>query len=530
MPFQHSAKLLFPAPDGPVTPKVNRLVMAATPPDRENNDLKVHGMPDVWELRPMYEYLIGIDPTTGKREPQIATEWSISPDGKAYTFKLRPGVRYHGENGEVTSKDVAKAFWDIVQPDSIHGSSKYWLALVDRVDDSNPQTAVLHLKKPDAQAIGNISAQLTGIELKSTKQYDQLGRTPTLQEGPLAGSGPYQYKDRRQGEFIRFERVPYQHWRQQAAFPELEIRFIREASTRLAGLLTGEIHMTPLPEDLLAQAQKSSMQVVKGTVPGVRAFLQFRGAYLADRKNPNSGQKYPNSPLADVRVRKALNKAVNRDELNKSVFGGKGQLMYNNHHAPTRPGWNPDWEKRFQEEYGYDVAAAKKLLAEAGQSNLKTTMLVSPVAGLSGGEDLAEAVAGYLRAVGITVDMQTIDPAEFVNKRKLLGLQNQIGFAATGSNIWSGYTIWNSALATRGMYESMKVNHVLQEIEKTIDEGKREALWRQAGDLQYAEYMNINLFQLPVEVMVNPKVVSDWAFPGAISGAYTHMFNIKAAK
>ena len=72
-----------------------------------------------------------------------------------------------------------------------------------------------------------------------------------------------------------------------------------------------------------------------------------------------------------------------------------------------------------------------------------------------------EAVAGYLRAVGVNVDMQTIDPAEFVNKRKLLGFQNQIGFAATGSNIWSGYTIWNSALATRGMYESMKVNHVL---------------------------------------------------------------------
>ena len=87
------------APDGPVTPKVNRLVMAATPPDRENNDLKVHGMPDVWELRPMYEYLIGVDAKTGKLIPQLATEWQFDSDA--------PSVRSDRKGTRLNSSHVA---------------------------------------------------------------------------------------------------------------------------------------------------------------------------------------------------------------------------------------------------------------------------------------------------------------------------------------------------------------------------------------------------------------------------------------
>ena len=67
---------------------------------------------------------------------------------------------------------------------------------------------------------------------------------------------------------------------------------------------------------------------------------------------------FPDSPLMDVRVRKALNHAVNRDEINKAFFAGKGEIMYHTQLHPSRPGWNPDWQRNFQEEYGLDAALA----------------------------------------------------------------------------------------------------------------------------------------------------------------------------
>ncbi len=84
-----------------------------------------------------------------------------------------------------------------------------------------------------------------------------------------------------------------------------------------------------------------------------------------------SGLMFPDSPLLDVKVRKALQKAINLDELNKAFFGGKGQPMVQTHMHPNSPGWNPEWVSKFADEYGYDPAAARALLAEAGYSASK---------------------------------------------------------------------------------------------------------------------------------------------------------------
>src|SRR5207244_8644878 len=115
-----------------------------------------------------------------------------------------------------------------------------------------------------------------GTELRS-KAHSHAKGAPTRQTEPMAGTGPYQFKERSQGEFVRFERVPYDHWRVKPDFPEFEFRWIKEPSTRLAALLTGELQMASLPEDLLQRAQKENFKVVKSRVAGPRILFRPYG-------------------------------------------------------------------------------------------------------------------------------------------------------------------------------------------------------------------------------------------------------------
>ena len=141
---------------------------------------------------------------------------------------------------------------------------------------------------------------------------------------------------------------------------------MKEPSTRLAALLAGEVQLADLPQDLRGQATARGYKALAGKASSFRVFLRHFCCYLNDPADPSKGAMHPNSPLMDVRVRKALSKAIDRNELNKAFFGGEGVIAASVQINATRPGWDPSWERRFQDEYGYDPDAARKLLAEAG--------------------------------------------------------------------------------------------------------------------------------------------------------------------
>ncbi len=521
--------------DGGGQPKVNRLVMLVVSPAVLSMEIRNDAEPNSWPLRPMYDYLVGINNKTSRIEPGLLESWAYEGDGKALRAKLRAGALFHHDFGEVKASDV-KFGWDRMvnaKPESIHGQLGFWRNISD-IDMVNDHEVVFRLKSLDGNFVTGLSEQQGGIEVQSKANFDKLDGPATYATGPLAGSGPYQYTTVAEGQFIRFGRVPWKHWRATPDFPEFEFRFSSEASTRMAALLTGEVQMATLPEDLLQQAEKQGMKVVRGMYPGTRVYAAMECCALKDKDDPSKGWLYPDSPLMDVRVRRAINKSVNRDELNKSFFGGKGEVMYLNHMNPSRPGWNPDWVTRFQDAYGYDPAAARALLAQAGYGPgkpLKTNIVIQPLPGVGNGGDLSEALGGYMRAVGIEVTLLQPDTTEFTRVRRERGYSNHMTPSATGSNIWSGWTIWNSsnqALPTRVV--DVAIDKLLRDLTATIDEKKRDELWRKVGDAGYDAFMNINMLWLPSEVVTNPKVVAGWVFPGDITGAYTHVWEIKAVK
>jgi peptide/nickel transport system substrate-binding protein len=326
----------------PAQPSTNRVIIALAPPARESNDVKFTGNTDLWVLRPMYEFLIGLDPQTGKYTPQLATEWQFDEATRSVRFKLRQGVQFHGGNGEFTARDVVFTREQMRTEDVINGWRTFFDSAIKDIEVVNDYEVVFHLSRADPNLINILSEGENGFEIRSKAHFDTMG-SPSMEGQPLAGTGPYQFKERAQAQYIRFERVPYQHWRITPDFPELEYRFSREASTRLAALQAGEVHLTVLPDDLVADAERKGFKTFSSTLPGLRTFMRYYCCVLKDPKNPDAGWEYPESPLMDVRVRKALNKAINRDEINTAFFGGKAEPMILTMHHPTRQGWDPSW-------------------------------------------------------------------------------------------------------------------------------------------------------------------------------------------
>ena len=514
----------------PAAPKVNRVVMAVPAPSTESNQPRNIGQTTMWQIAPMYEYLIHLDANNGKLVPGLATEWNVAPDAGSIRFKLRQGVEFQGGNGQFTAKDVVHSWKDLTQQDATAG---YQVVLARRtikdVETVSDSEVVLRLQAKDSDLINMISQAQGGFEIMSKAHFDKAG-DPSLTTPPIAGTGPYQYKARSQGQNFVFERVPYKHWRVTPDFPEFEFRWVKEASTRLASLIAGEVHVTSLPSDLLPQATKAGHKIVVGKVPALRTFVSIWCCYLKDSK-----YVFPDSPLADVRVRKALNKALDRDALNKAFFQGKGTLTYGFNHIPeTHAGFNPQWKERFKDEYGYDPAKAQQLLAEAGYSApkpMKTTMFVHPLATFSGAEDIVEAMAGAWRKIGVDVQLSNMDTTQMGTLSRDCKLDNHMDIIGTSGAPIVAYGYYNATVVGNcGGYQHPDTDASFEKIRQELDPEKHGPLWRTVGDLAYPLHASIPLFWLPAEAVVNTTVVADYPWPGSISGTWTHVETLKAVK
>lgn len=507
-----------------VAPQVTRVVLGSTAAAQESNIAHDVGSPDSWQKRPMYEWLIGMDAETGQPIPMLATGWNIEGDGDVFRFTLRDGVRFH-EGGEFTAKDVVHAA-DVRFADPTDTTFHDTIKSVDAVNDHE---VVITYTGLDANWVYTVSQQ-SGFEMESKAAYDARGGYPTtLSTPPIEGTGPYQFKERTQGSKIVYERVPYQHWRATPDFPELSFRFQAEASTRLAALLTGEVHITTINADSYDLAIRDGMQVIQGKVPGQRTFFRFSGVNL-DLENPGT-YLYPDSPIVNVEVRKALNKAIDRSAVNEAFFGGRGQLMALNHFHPTREAWDTSWGQRFEAEYGYDPEAARQLLLEAGygpNNPMELNILLVAINTYSGAEDVAEAVEGMFREVGVKPTLLTMDVATRRANDRALEFDNHIQITGTSSDQFTGWRVYNSSFPPRFGLEDAFTNELFSRIRSEIDPVKRAPLWQELGEYSFVNHTSIPLFWLPAEVVINPEIVADWTFPGSITGFWTHVENIKA--
>src|SRR5262245_8548007 len=354
----------------------------------------------LWDC--VYDPLIARDPKTFEYRTGLATEWKPSHDMKTWTFKLRSGVKFHEGWGELTAEDVKFTVEQHLKPDAQGGSAPFFRNNLDRIETPDTLTLVLHFKSQVWEVPSNFS-QFVGYQNTISKKYFESVGEQKAALHPI-GTGPYRHVEGRQGDYHRFEAVP-NHWRKTPAFKELVIRRVPDPATRLAGLRAGEIDIGQVFGDYLDQARKVGLRI--HAVPNSACnWVVLSGQTTPDREDycptcPWAGDPNDRRSLENARkVRLALNLAVDKKAIINGLWKGRGvDTPYSYYYYPFHKGYSTDWKVP-----PYDLARAKKLLAEAGQSGgfeVRVNPYVQLVA--QDGPDVMEAVALDWEKLGLKV-------------------------------------------------------------------------------------------------------------------------------
>jgi peptide/nickel transport system substrate-binding protein len=276
------------------------------------------------------------------------------------------------------------------------------------------------------------------------------------------------------------------------------------------------------------------MKVIRGQVPGTRSWGAW---YCCNRTQDGQYYRDNSTPLLNIKVRQALNKAIDRDALQKAFFS-RGERMHINQMHQTWPGWDTSWERRFNDLYGFNLEGAKRLLAEAGYgpaSPLKTNIAVRASVVIPNAPDVVEAIAGMWRKAGVEVELiQTDIPTQTTEVNAFRWTNHMVLDASATHQVsaWPNRTsdLQRHPLRGGAAYFDADTNRVVAALERELDSAKQGPLMREAGELMFTRFGSVPLFFIPVEAVVNPQFVSDWVFPGPTFGTWSHLENIKAVR
>jgi peptide/nickel transport system substrate-binding protein len=337
---------------------------------------------NMWGKEFMYDSLLEWDRDL-VIQPALAESYEVNEDATSYIFKLRQGVLFH--NGqEMTAKDVKYSF-DMAPKPPPPGIEVAYLANVASVEVVDDYTVTITMSKPDPTLPGVIAwARYTAIVPEGI--FDQIN---VLSEG--IGTGPY-----RLVEFVSNDRVVYtcneDYWKPGVpCIRDVTLKVLPDEQSRVAALRSGEIDGATLSADVARTLENDeTLQILEGLTSAPRV-IQFNTT--------------EDVPWRDVRVRQAINLAIDRQEIIDNVYGGRAQLT-----GAIPPGYG-DWplpEERLQELYTPNVEQAMALMQEAGlESGFDVTL--EAIAAPRDYTQIAEIVREQLRPLNINV---TVEPLE----------------------------------------------------------------------------------------------------------------------
>jgi len=346
--------------------------------------------------------LVALDYDLKTVKPLLAKSWTVSEDGKTYTFKLREDVKYCDGRG-LTAEDVVFSFNRWINPD-LKSPVRGRAGKVKEIRATDKYTVEYELTEPYGELLFQLTQYFASIVDKD--QVQKLGADFGVKG--LNGTGPYCWESWVPRQEFVLKRNPHYTWgpdfyqnRGPAKIERMVWKVVPEDSTRIAAISTGQAHITQyVPYIALNQAKATP------TLQVVSAESYLWTWYI--------GMKIDRELMSDVRVRKAMNLAVNQEAIAKNVWFGHAVPAYT-YVSPATPDYNKDVEKHLLK---FDPEEAKKLLDEAGWKmgsdgfRSKDGKKLAPVFyGISGSptRQMVEAVQGDLRKVGIDLQVNLFD-------------------------------------------------------------------------------------------------------------------------
>ncbi len=358
---------------------------------------------DNWAMKQIFDTLVKAEDGTFAIRPQdfqpaLAESWESSADAKAWTFRLRRGVQFHKNYGEMTSADVMFTFGRHLDP-AIVTNQKAFYSNVERIEAPDTYTVRFHLKRPDPLFNGSITTTMAASIL-CKKAFEERG-ADAFNMDPI-GTGPYQVESVSQTQGVLLSAFP-QHYAGVAASPQLRIAFIADTTARTLAFASGQVDMIEgvrQPGWIPSMRQRAARTIFDATAPGSFNLLHL---------NLNR------PPLNDVRVRRAIRLGINNAQI-AAAFQGLSEPMVGII-APQFAGAVKMEDLPPELRQAPDPRRARALLAEAGHPNGVTIPCFT-----SQREDYASImliIQEQLRAAGINLDMRIIDHATMHAENRL---------------------------------------------------------------------------------------------------------------
>ena len=422
--------------------------------------------------------------------PSLATAWTSTPDGSAWTFTLRQGVTFH--DGSPFNADAVKFNIErLTKPDHEFyfergaGATKIVYGNIASVDVVDPHTVRMNMSKPYSNLPDALSLPIASMANPAViKQYGNNDHP-----AHASGTGPYKFVSQEKGVKLVLEANP-NYWGGPVPLQQIIIRPIAETTAAASALLSGEIQMFATRDSDAVEPLRSN------------AGLEFKTANMP-LSNPwifNLAEK----PFDDKRVRQALNWAVDRETYAKTILKGLAQPS-KSVFGPSMAAFDPALAG-----YTYNPDKAKALLAEAGFPNGFSFKMAT--ARSNGLDQLALYVKDNLAKIAVNVEVELFEANTFAANANKDGIKpgiGALGWSWIGNPPFNFDRFFTAAFAPPnganwGAYKSDKVEELLAQVGKTSDREERLKLYRQL-DAQIVEDAPWLFLMHPGEVRVSSK-------------------------
>ena len=430
----------------------------------------------------IYSRLIDYDTQSGTLVPALATSWTMSDDGLSYRFTLRENVQFQHSSRFTPSRtfnadDVLFSFNRIIDaqhPYHFVSRTGYpffqsigFSEQVKKIEKINEHEVVFYLNRKDASFLSNLATDFAIILSDEYAQQQLALGQPENVDHFAIGTGPFTLVQYAKNEYIRYRRNP-DYWGEPANVDMLVFDITTKSTTRLAKLITGDCSVSALPKASELAVMKQHEELNIESQPGLNvAFWAF------NTQKP---------PLDDVRVRRALAYAVDKQDILRAVY--QNTAIEATGVLPPAS-WAYENNKRVDD---YNPQKARDLLQEAGIKNLTIDIWAMPVARAYNPNTMktAELIQSDLANIGVKVNIISYDWSVFTQRLSRDEYDSVlIGWNADNSDPDNFFTPLLSCSAmqsnnNRSRWCNPEFDALLNSAREIADQAERKVIYQQA--------------------------------------------------